>query len=168
MFSDKLDVPKVINTFYKQPNSFATLEIEFKQQIVLVRKGLDKNESTINRQFKLFIQKVPKDYNNSKLIYHITNNPIGYFSFESSYYPSQLKFKERILEPKPNLISNGFIEVGMPHSIELTFIKNPVLDADSKPERVVLIYNNLILANNYLDDSYISGFNRIASIINNS
>lgn len=167
MFSNDLDVPKVINTFYKQPNSFATLELVFEEQAMLVKSGLDKNESTIKGWFRLFVQKVPKDYNNSKLIFHITDNPIGYFSFEPLYYSSQLKFKERILEPKPNLVTNGFIEIGKPHSIELNFIKNTTSNEGLRPERVILIYNNLISVKNHIDESSVSGFNRIASIINN-
>lgn len=167
MFSDDLDIPRVINSFYKQPNSFATLELRFEEQSMLVKSGLDKNESTIKGRFRLFIQKVQKDYNNSKLIFHITDNPIGYFCFEPLYYSSQLKFKERILEPKPNLVTNGFIEIGMPHSIELNFIKNTPPNESSRPERVKLKYNNLISAKNHVDDSSLSGFNRIASIINN-
>ncbi|WP_204345538.1 hypothetical protein [Psychroserpens algicola] len=166
MFSNDLDIPRVINTFYKQPNSFATLEFGFEEQAMLVKSGLDKNESTSKGLFRLFIQKVPKDYNNSKLIFHITDNPIGYFYFEPLYYSSQLNFKERILEPKPNLVTNGFIEIGIPHSIELNFIKNALPNESSRPKIVTLKYNNLISVKNHVDDSSISGFNRIALIIN--
>lgn len=167
MNAQVFDLPEELNKFYKTPYDYATLELSFSEQVVNRREGMNKNESTNRGSYKLFVQKVPKNYEHSKLIFHITNNPIGYFSFEPYYYSSQKKFKDRIVEPKPEFIENGIISVHWTDALELTFnIMKESLEQNSSPVRVLLRYNKLIMIKTHIDNSDASGFNRIASFVN--
>ena len=167
MNAQVFDLPEELNKFYKLPYDYATLELIFDEQLVNKREGMNKNESSNRGLYRLFVQKVPKNHEHSKLIFHITENPIGDFSFEPIYYGSQKKFKDRIVEPKPDFIENGIIEIHWIDALELTFnIRKEYLEQNSSPVRVLLRYNKLKTAKTHIDDSDVSGFNRIASIVN--
>ncbi len=167
MNAQVFDFPEELNKFYKLPYDYATLELCFGEQVIKRREGLNKNESSNQGSFRFFVQKVPKNNEHAKLIFHITDNPIGYFSFEPYYYSSQKKFKDKIIEPKPEFIENGIIEVHWTDTLELTFnIKKEYLEQNSLPVRILLRYNKLKTVKTYIDNSDVSGFNRIASIVN--
>lgn len=166
-----LSFPEELNKFIKNPYDFSTLEIIFDEQMLNVQQSFNIEKTTRQGVYKIFIQKVAISGGRQRLIYHITDNPIGFFSFEQFCYTVSIPFKNRIVEPNPEIIENGFLEVDDSDSIILLFrVKQnklkTIFEQNHLPVLVDLKFNKLKSINIYQDNDETSGFNRVARLSN--